>query len=67
MKYLKEHDAFLKKHETTPRKELTRLFNTNFKKETRIFDHQLSIKLIDKELWNSIPNLVFRMALYFPR
>ena len=31
MKYLEEHMAFLKEHETTPRKELTSLFNTKFK------------------------------------
>lgn len=31
MKYLKEHEDFLRKHETTPRKELTELFNAKFK------------------------------------
>lgn len=36
MKYLKEHEDFLKKHETTPRKELTQLFNTKFKTEISI-------------------------------
>jgi hypothetical protein len=33
MKYLKEHEDFLRKHETTPRKELTKLFNDKFKTE----------------------------------
>ncbi len=36
MKYLKEHEDFLKKHETTPRKKLAELFNTKFKKEISI-------------------------------
>lgn len=36
MKYLDEHIAFLKKHETTPRKELVRLFNAKFKAEATI-------------------------------
>jgi hypothetical protein len=31
MKYLKEHEDFLRKHETTPRKELAKLFNDKFK------------------------------------
>ena len=31
MKYLKEHEDFLRKHEATPRKELAELFNTKFK------------------------------------
>lgn len=31
MKYLKEHEDFLRKHETTPRKKLTELFNAKFK------------------------------------
>lgn len=31
MKYLKEHEDFLRKHEITPRKELAELFNTKFK------------------------------------
>lgn len=31
MKYLKEHEDFLKKHEKTPRKKLTKLFNAKFK------------------------------------
>lgn len=30
MKYLEEHISFLRKHETTPRKELTELFNAMF-------------------------------------
>ena len=33
MKYLKEHEEFLRKHETTPRKELAELFNAKFKTE----------------------------------
>lgn len=33
MKYLKEHEDFLRKHETTPRKELAELFNAKFKTE----------------------------------
>lgn len=33
MKYLKEHEDFLRKHESTPRKELTKLFNAKFKTE----------------------------------
>jgi hypothetical protein len=33
MKYLKEHEDFLRKHETTPRKELAKLFNDKFKTE----------------------------------
>ena len=33
MKYLKIHEDFLRKHETTPRKELTELFNKKFKTE----------------------------------
>lgn len=33
MKYLKEHEDFLRKHEATPRKELTELFNDKFKTE----------------------------------
>ena len=33
MKYLKEHEDFLRKYETTPRKELAKLFNTKFKTE----------------------------------
>ena len=33
MKYLKEHEDFLRKHETTPRKELAKLFNTKLKTE----------------------------------
>lgn len=36
MKYLKEHEKFLRKHETTPRKELAELFNTKFKTEISI-------------------------------
>ncbi len=36
MKYLKEHEDFLKKYESTPRKELTELFNTKFKTEINI-------------------------------
>lgn len=36
MKYLEEHKSFLKKHKTTPRKELTKLFNTKFKTEASI-------------------------------
>lgn len=31
MKYLKEHEDFLRKYETTPRKKLTELFNAKFK------------------------------------
>lgn len=31
MKYLKIHEDFLREHETTPRKELTKLFNAKFK------------------------------------
>lgn len=31
MKYLEIHENFLKKHETTPRKELAKLFNAKFK------------------------------------
>lgn len=31
MKYLKEHEDFLRKHETTPRKKLAELFNAKFK------------------------------------
>lgn len=31
MKYLEEHEAFLRKYEATPRKELARLFNAKFK------------------------------------
>lgn len=31
MKYLKKHEDFLRKHETTPRKKLTELFNAKFK------------------------------------
>ena len=33
MKYLKEHEDFLRKHESTPRKELTKIFNAKFKTE----------------------------------
>jgi hypothetical protein len=33
MKYLEIHEDFLKKHETTPRKELARLFNAKFGSE----------------------------------
>ena len=33
MKYLKEHEDFLRKYETTPRKELAKLFNAKFKTE----------------------------------
>ncbi|MDN5077620.1 HNH endonuclease signature motif containing protein [Aliarcobacter butzleri] len=36
MKYLKEHEDFLKKHETTPRKKLTELFNAKFKTQISI-------------------------------
>lgn len=38
MKYLKEHEDFLIKHEITPRKELTQLFNTKFKTEISIIN-----------------------------
>ena len=31
MKYLKKHEDFLRKHEATPRKKLTELFNAKFK------------------------------------
>ena len=33
MKYLKKHEDFLKQYETTPRKELAKLFNAKFKTE----------------------------------
>jgi hypothetical protein len=33
MKYSKEHEDFLRKHEVTPRKELSELFNVKFKTE----------------------------------
>lgn len=33
MKYLKEHEDFLRKHEATPRKQLAELFNARFKTE----------------------------------
>ena len=33
MKYLKEHEDFLRKHESTPRKKLAKLFNDKFKTE----------------------------------
>ncbi|MDD5405984.1 MAG: HNH endonuclease signature motif containing protein [Sulfurovaceae bacterium] len=33
MKYLKIHEDFLRRHETTPRKELAKLFNAKFKKD----------------------------------
>ncbi len=36
MKYLKIHEDFLRKHETTPRKELTELFNAKFKVQVSI-------------------------------
>ena len=36
MKYLKEHEDFLKKHEKTPRAELISLFNTKFKEEVSV-------------------------------
>jgi len=36
MKYLEEHKVFLKQHESTPRKELTKLFNTKFKTEVSV-------------------------------
>ncbi|MFY9088930.1 HNH endonuclease signature motif containing protein [Arcobacter aquimarinus] len=42
MKYLKEHEDFLKKHEATPRKELAKLFNTKFK--TKISVRNISQK-----------------------
>jgi len=35
MKYLKEHEDFLKQHETTPRKELAELFNAKFQTELK--------------------------------
>lgn len=36
MKYLKEHEEFLKKHESTPRKELAKLFNAKFRAKVSI-------------------------------
>lgn len=36
MKYLEKHEQFLKKHETTPRRELTELFNATFKTEVTL-------------------------------
>lgn len=42
MKYLEIHNIFLKKHETTPRKELAKLFNAKFK--TDITDDALAQK-----------------------
>lgn len=42
MKYLKKHEDFLRKHESTPRKELTKLFNTKFK--TKVSNKALSQK-----------------------
>lgn len=36
MKYLKEHEDFLRKHETTPRKKLKKLFERKFKMEISI-------------------------------
>lgn len=36
MKYLEIHEEFLRKHETTPRKKLTKLFNAKFKTEVGI-------------------------------
>lgn len=42
MKYLKEHEDFLKKHETTPRKKLTELFNTKF--QTQVSSNGLKQK-----------------------
>lgn len=36
MKYLKEHEDFLRKHEATPRKKLAELFNAKFKTEISI-------------------------------
>ncbi|MGJ0302496.1 HNH endonuclease [Aliarcobacter cryaerophilus] len=36
MKYLKIHEDFLRKHETTPRKKLTELFNDKFKTEVSV-------------------------------
>ena len=35
MKYLKEHEDFLKQHETTPRKKLAELFNAKFQTELK--------------------------------
>ncbi|MCT7596405.1 HNH endonuclease signature motif containing protein [Aliarcobacter butzleri] len=42
MKYLKEHEDFLRKHETTPRKKLTELFNTKF--QTQVSSNGLKQK-----------------------
>lgn len=36
MKYLKKHEDFLRQHETTPRKELTELFNAKFKTKVSV-------------------------------
>lgn len=36
MKYLKIHEDFLRKHETTPRKKLAELFNDKFKTEVSV-------------------------------
>jgi len=36
MKYLNEHKEFLRGHESTPRKELTKLFNDKFKTEISV-------------------------------
>jgi hypothetical protein len=36
MKYLEKHEIFLRKHEKTPRKQLTELFNAKFKTEVSI-------------------------------
>lgn len=44
MKYLKEHEDFLRKHETTPRKKLAKLFNTKFK--TKVTHKALGQKCI---------------------
>ena len=44
MKYLKEHEDFLRKHETTPRKKLAELFNTKFK--TKVTHKALGQKCI---------------------
>jgi hypothetical protein len=52
MNYLKEHEDFLRKHETTPRQELAELFNAKFK--TEVSHKGLSQKCV--KLGLSCPN-----------